>query len=206
MHRPRLPALVVTRVHPAARCRPLRIGGAGDLLAHLALQRHAARPCLVGAGHAGEPALHRRQGGCSAAVDQLLRRGQRQRVAIARALAVEPKVLLLDEPFGALDAQVRKELRRWLRRLHDDLHVTSIFVTHDQEEALSMADRVAVLSHGKLEQFGSPSDVYDRPQTLFVNTFVGKAMAAVMRSSALPSRKFHTRSAYCTSLSCLASR
>src|SRR5512137_1251532 len=89
--------------------------------------------------------------------------GQRQRIALARALAVEPKVLLLDEPFGALDAKVRKELRRWLRRLHDELHVTSIFVTHDQEEALEVADRVVVMNRGRIEQQGSPDEVYDQP-------------------------------------------
>src|SRR3954462_10759130 len=89
--------------------------------------------------------------------------GQRQRIALARALAVEPKVLLLDEPFGALDAKVRKDLRRWLRRLHDELHITSIFVTHDQEEAMEVADRIVVLNHGKVEQIGSPQEVYDKP-------------------------------------------
>jgi sulfate/thiosulfate transport system ATP-binding protein len=99
--------------------------------------------------------------------------GQRQRVALARALAVEPKVLLLDEPFGALDAKVRKELRRWLRRLHDELHVTSIFVTHDQEEALEAADRVVVMNQGRVEQTGTPADVYARPATAFVYDFLG---------------------------------
>jgi len=99
--------------------------------------------------------------------------GQRQRVALARALAVEPQVLLLDEPFGALDAKVRKELRRWLRRLHDDLHVTSIFVTHDQEEALEAADRVVVMNQGRVEQVGTPSEVYARPATPFVYDFLG---------------------------------
>lgn len=99
--------------------------------------------------------------------------GQRQRIALARALAVEPKVLLLDEPFGALDAKVRKELRRWLRRLHDELHVTSVFVTHDQEEALEVADRVVVLNSGKVEQIGSPEEVYDHPATPFVYQFLG---------------------------------
>jgi sulfate/thiosulfate transport system ATP-binding protein len=99
--------------------------------------------------------------------------GQRQRIALARALAVEPKVLLLDEPFGALDAKVRKELRRWLRRLHDELHVTSVFVTHDQEEALEVADRVVVLNEGRIEQIGSPEDVYDHPATPFVYKFLG---------------------------------
>ncbi|MDE2605078.1 MAG: sulfate ABC transporter ATP-binding protein [Burkholderiales bacterium] len=99
--------------------------------------------------------------------------GQRQRIALARALAVEPKVLLLDEPFGALDAKVRKELRRWLRRLHDDLHVTSIFVTHDQEEALEVADRVVLMNAGRIEQVGSPQEVWDHPASPFVYGFLG---------------------------------
>ena len=99
--------------------------------------------------------------------------GQRQRVALARALAVEPKVLLLDEPFGALDAKVRKELRRWLRKLHDDFHITSIFVTHDQEEALDVADRIVVMNNGKIEQIGSPDEVYSHPKSPFVYDFLG---------------------------------
>jgi sulfate transport system ATP-binding protein len=99
--------------------------------------------------------------------------GQRQRIALARALAVEPRVLLLDEPFGALDAKVRKELRRWLRRLHDELHVTSIFVTHDQEEALEVADRVVLMNRGKVEQVGAPDAVYNHPATPFVYGFLG---------------------------------
>ena len=99
--------------------------------------------------------------------------GQRQRIALARALAVEPKVLLLDEPFGALDAKVRKELRRWLRRLHDEMHVTSVFVTHDQEEAMEVADRIVVMNEGRVEQVGSPDEVYDRPATPFVLQFLG---------------------------------
>jgi sulfate transport system ATP-binding protein len=99
--------------------------------------------------------------------------GQRQRIALARALAVEPRVLLLDEPFGALDAKVRKELRRWLRKLHDELHITSIFVTHDQEEALEVADRVVLMDHGKVEQVGTPDEVYNHPQTPFVYGFLG---------------------------------
>jgi sulfate/thiosulfate transport system ATP-binding protein len=99
--------------------------------------------------------------------------GQRQRIALARALAVEPRVLLLDEPFGALDAKVRKELRRWLRRLHDDLHVTSIFVTHDQEEALEVADRVVLMNSGQIEQIGSPQEVWDHPASPFVYGFLG---------------------------------
>jgi sulfate transport system ATP-binding protein len=99
--------------------------------------------------------------------------GQRQRVALARALAVEPKVLLLDEPFGSLDANVRKELRRWLRRLHDELHVASVFVTHDQEEALEVADRVAIMNEGKIQQIGTPQEVYDSPANSFVFNFLG---------------------------------
>ncbi|MFJ5767153.1 sulfate/molybdate ABC transporter ATP-binding protein [Lysinibacillus sp. NPDC093210] len=99
--------------------------------------------------------------------------GQRQRVALARALAVEPKVLLLDEPFGALDAKVRKELRRWLRKLHDDFQITSIFVTHDQEEALDVADRIVVMNNGKIEQIGSPDEVYTHPKSPFVYDFLG---------------------------------
>jgi len=99
--------------------------------------------------------------------------GQRQRVALARALAVEPKVLLLDEPFGALDAKLRKELRRWLRRLHDELHTTSVFVTHDQEEALEVADHVVVMNEGQVEQVGTPEEVYNRPATPFVMNFLG---------------------------------
>jgi sulfate transport system ATP-binding protein len=99
--------------------------------------------------------------------------GQRQRVALARALAVEPQVLLLDEPFGALDAQVRLELRRWLRRLHDEIHITSVFVTHDQEEALEVADRIVVMNKGKIEQAGTPDEVYEHPANPFVLNFLG---------------------------------
>lgn len=99
--------------------------------------------------------------------------GQRQRIALARALAVEPKVLLLDEPFGALDAKVRKELRRWLRQLHDEIHVTSVFVTHDQEEALEVSDRVVLMNKGRVEQIGTPSEVYDHPANPFVAGFLG---------------------------------
>ena len=99
--------------------------------------------------------------------------GQRQRIALARALAVEPKVLLLDEPFGALDAKVRKELRRWLRRLHDEMHVTSVFVTHDQEEAMEVADRIVVMNQGRIEQDGAPDEVYDHPASPFVLQFLG---------------------------------
>ncbi|NUQ61572.1 MAG: sulfate ABC transporter ATP-binding protein [Pirellulales bacterium] len=99
--------------------------------------------------------------------------GQRQRVALARALAIEPKVLLLDEPFGALDAKVRQGLRRWLRRLHDEIHVTSVFVTHDQEEALELADQVVVMNQGRIEQVGTPEDLFHRPANAFVMDFLG---------------------------------
>ena len=100
--------------------------------------------------------------------------GQRQRVALARALAVEPKVLLLDEPFGALDAMVRQELRTWLRRLHDEIRMTTVFVTHDQEEALEVSDRVVIMSQGRIEQIGSPEEIYSRPATPFVHGFLGE--------------------------------
>lgn len=126
--------------------------------------------------------------------------GQRQRIALARALAVEPRVLLLDEPFGALDAKVRKELRRWLRRLHDELHVTSIFVTHDQEEALEVADQVVVINKGRVEQVGPPAEVYDNPATPFVygflgdvNLFTGRVHRGVLHAAGatLDAPKFH---------------
>jgi sulfate/thiosulfate transport system ATP-binding protein len=99
--------------------------------------------------------------------------GQRQRMALARALAVEPEVLLLDEPFGALDARVRKELRVWLRRLHDETHVTTVFVTHDQEEAMDVADQIVVLDHGRIEQEGTPREIYEHPANEFVMSFIG---------------------------------
>jgi sulfate transport system ATP-binding protein len=111
--------------------------------------------------------------------------GQRQRIALARALAVEPQILLLDEPFGALDTKVRKELRRWLRRLHDELHVTSVFVTHDQEEALEVADRVVVMNKGNIEQVGSPDDVYANPASPFVYQFIGNVNLFHSRTHAL---------------------
>jgi sulfate transport system ATP-binding protein len=99
--------------------------------------------------------------------------GQRQRVALARALAVEPQVLLLDEPFGALDAKVRKDLRVWLRRLHDEVHVTTVFVTHDQEEAMEVSDRIVVMNQGRVEQIGTPAEIYDHPASAFVMSFIG---------------------------------
>src|SRR5512146_1981665 len=103
--------------------------------------------------------------------------GQRQRVAFARALAIEPRMLLLDEPFGALDAKVRRDLRRWLREIHDKTGHTTVFVTHDQEEAIELADRVVVMSQGKIEQIGSPDEIYDRPASPFVAGFIGESSA-----------------------------
>jgi sulfate transport system ATP-binding protein len=116
---------------------------------------------LVGLGHLGDRYPSQLSG------------GQRQRMALARALAVEPQVLLLDEPFGALDARVREELRRWLRRLHDDVHVTTIFVTHDQEEAMEISEQIVVVNDGRIEQSASPAEIYDNPATQFVMGFVG---------------------------------
>ena len=118
---------------------------------------------LVGLAHLGERYPSQLSG------------GQRQRMALARALAIEPKVLLLDEPFGALDAQVRTQLRQWLRDLHDTLQVTTVLVTHDQEEAMEVADRLAIINHGRLEQVGTPADMYDHPANEFVLTFLGPA-------------------------------
>ncbi len=112
--------------------------------------------------------------------------GQRQRVALARALAIEPRLLLLDEPFGALDAKVRRDLRRWLRELHDRLGLTTVFVTHDQEEAMELADRVAILNRGRLEQVGTPAEVYDRPATPFVAEFLGDEVRVQQGSGVLP--------------------
>ena len=118
--------------------------------------------------------------------------GQRQRVALARALAVQPRVLLLDEPFSALDAKVRKELRAWLRNLHDEMHVTTVIVTHDQEEAMEVADRIVVMNEGRIEQIGSPAEIYDQPATPFVMSFVGAVnvlpRAALQGEDAAPAR------------------
>ena len=116
--------------------------------------------------------------------------GQRQRMALARALAVQPRVLLLDEPFGALDATVRKELRAWLRRLHDEVHVTTVFVTHDQEEAMEVAEQIVVLNHGKIEQMGSPKELYEQPANEFVMGFIGPDHRAV-RPLDPPARRGH---------------
>jgi sulfate transport system ATP-binding protein len=112
-------------------------------------------------------------GGLEKRLPHQLSGGQKQRVALARALAIEPRVLLLDEPFGALDAKVRKELRRWLRRLHDELHITSLFVTHDQDEALEVADRIVLMNKGRVEQSGTAQEVYEQPGTAFAYSFLG---------------------------------
>jgi sulfate transport system ATP-binding protein len=123
--------------------------------------------------------------------------GQRQRVALARALAVQPRVLLLDEPFSALDAKVRKELRAWLRNLHDEMHVTTVIVTHDQEEAMEVADRIVVMNEGRIEQIGSPAEIYDQPATPFVMSFVGAVnvvpRAALQGEDSEPSRAVSNR-------------
>jgi sulfate/thiosulfate transport system ATP-binding protein len=118
--------------------------------------------------------------------------GQRQRVALARALAVEPKVLLLDEPFGALDAKVRKDLRAWLRRLHDEVHVTTVFVTHDQEEAMEVADEIVVMHRGRVEQIGTPAQVYDHPASAFVMSFIGPVNVLPTSSRIFQSSGFDT--------------
>ncbi len=120
--------------------------------------------------------------------------GQRQRIALARALAIQPKVLLLDEPFGSLDAQVRKELRQWLRRFHDDLHITTLFVTHDQEEALEVADKIVVMNKGKIEQVGTPEEVYHNPASVFVLNFLGNVNIFHARAEGDPkSRRIYVR-------------
>lgn len=118
--------------------------------------------------------------------------GQRQRVALARALAVEPKVLLLDEPFGALDAKVRKDLRVWLRRLHDEVHVTTVFVTHDQEEAMEVSDKIVVMNKGKIEQNGTPAEIYDHPETSFVMSFIGPVNVLASNSDIFQRNGFDT--------------
>jgi len=164
--------------------------GVGFVFQHYALFRHMSVAENIAFGLRVRPASQRPpEDAIVAKVRELLRLvqleglenrkptqlsgGQRQRVALARALAVEPKVLLLDEPFGALDAQVRQELRRWLRRLHDEIHVTSVFVTHDQEEALEVADQVVVMNQGRIEQVGTPEELFNSPATAFVMRFLG---------------------------------
>ncbi|MBD2678152.1 MULTISPECIES: TOBE-like domain-containing protein [Nostoc] len=118
--------------------------------------------------------------------------GQRQRVALARSLAVEPEVLLLDEPFGALDAKVRKDLRAWLRNLHDEVHVTTVFVTHDQEEAMEVSDEVVVMNKGRVEQVGTPAEIYDNPATAFVMSFIGPVNVLPSSSRIFQSSGFDT--------------
>ena len=162
----------------------------GFVFQHYALFRHMTVFENVAFGLRVRPRTHRPSGEeISAKVTDLLKLvqldylgdrypsqlsgGQRQRVALARALAVEPRVLLLDEPFGALDAKVRQELRRWLRRLHEEIKLTSVFVTHDQEEALELADRIVIMNEGRVEQDASPADVFDRPASPFVMNFLG---------------------------------
>ncbi len=172
----------VARRHVSAR-------GVGFVFQHYALFRHmsvfenVAFGLRVKRRHRPDRAFIRRKvlellrlvqlEGMAGRYPHQLSGGQRQRVALARALAVEPKVLLLDEPFGALDAKVRKELRTWLRRLHDELHVTSVFVTHDQDEALEVANRIVVMNRGRIEQVGTPDDVFHHPATEFVMHFLG---------------------------------
>ncbi len=172
--------------------RPARERGVGFVFQHYALFRHMTVAKNIAFGLSVRPRRDRPSGTAIAArVEELLglvqlpglggrypaqlSGGQRQRVALARALAVEPRLLLLDEPFGALDAKVRKDLRRWLRAVHEASHVTSVFVTHDQEEALDLADRVVVMNAGRIEQVGTPHEVYQRPATAFVCDFLGNA-------------------------------
>ncbi len=164
--------------------------GVGMVFQHYALFRHMTVAENVAFGLAVRPRRRRpSRAAIRERVDELLKLvqlesfggrypqqlsgGQRQRVALARALAIEPQVLLLDEPFGALDAKVRKDLRRWLRRFHDEMHITTIFVTHDQEEALELADEIVVLNQGRIEQSGTPQAIYDNPGTAFVCEFLG---------------------------------
>ncbi|HMO29213.1 sulfate/molybdate ABC transporter ATP-binding protein [Enterovirga sp.] len=180
--------------------RPVQHRGIGFVFQHYALFRHlsvhdniAYGPRTRGRHRPAEAALKRRVEELLALVQleglggrfpAQLSGGQRQRVALARALATDPRVLLLDEPFGALDAQVRKDLRRWLREIHRETGQTTIFVTHDQDEALELADRVAILNRGRLEQLGSPDEVYDDPASAFVMSFVGESSAIPVRIEA----------------------
>lgn len=177
----------VTALSPAAR-------GVGFVFQHYALFRHMTVADNIAFGLDVRPAHLRpdrdtirervkrllaltQLDGLGKRLPSELSGGQRQRVALARALAVEPKVLLLDEPFGALDAKVRKELRRWLRRFHDEVPITTLFVTHDREEAMEIADGIVVMNAGRVEQSGSPTELYDRPRTAFVRDFIGEVNA-----------------------------
>ena len=180
--------------------RPVQRRGIGFVFQHYALFKHltvfdniAYGPRSRRQNRPAEPDLRLRIHDLLALVqlDGLEKRfpkqlsgGQRQRVALARALATDPRVLLLDEPFGALDAQVRKDLRRWLRAIHRETGQTTIFVTHDQDEALELADRVAILNRGRIEQVGTPDEVYDEPASAFVMSFVGESSAIPARVSA----------------------
>lgn len=173
--------------------KPVRQRGIGFVFQHYALFRHMTAAQNIAFGMRSKPRAHRpSEREIRAKVDELLSLvqldglgsrypsqlsgGQRQRVALARALAIEPKILLLDEPFGALDAKVRRELRRWLRDLHERTGLTTIFVTHDQEEALELADRVALLKDGQLEQVGTPEELYHEPSSAFVFDFLGDSI------------------------------
>ena len=173
--------------------KPVRERGIGLVFQHYALFRHMTAAQNIGFGMRSKPPRERAAGsairrriselltlvqleGMGGRYPAQLSGGQRQRVALARALAIEPKILLLDEPFGALDAKVRRELRRWLRELHEQTGLTTIFVTHDQEEALELADRVALLREGKIEQFGTPETLYHDPQSAFVFDFLGESL------------------------------
>lgn len=188
----------VTALAPAAR-------GVGFVFQHYALFRHMSVADNIAFGLTVRPASRRPAAReIAARVNRLLSLvqldglgerhpaelsgGQRQRVALARALAVEPKVLLLDEPFGALDAKVRKELRRWLRRFHDEVPITTIFVTHDREEAMEIADEIVVMNRGRIEQHGSPGDLYDRPASAFVRDFIGEVNAVPFPRGVLHAR------------------
>lgn len=122
--------------------------------------------------------------------------GQRQRVALARALAVQPRILLLDEPFGALDAKVRKELRMWLRQLHEEVHVTTVFVTHDQEEAMEVSDQIVVMNKGRVEQIGTPAEIYDHPATPFVMSFIGPVNVLSSQAGIVPNTNLATPSSH----------
>ena len=163
--RPRLPALRAVPPYDGVRERRLRPArqAAGRAAGRTGRSASGSSGCSISSSSASSRGRYPNQ----------LSGGQRQRVALARALAIEPRLLLLDEPFGALDAKVRKELRRWLRRLHDEMGLTSLFVTHDQQEALELADRVVVMDHGRIEQVGPPDDVYADPATPFVFDFIG---------------------------------
>ena len=178
-HRLRLPALRRLQAHDRARQRRLR----ADHPQAAQGPRSSARSTSCSRSSGSTAFQHRYPAQLSG--------GQRQRMALARALAVDPEVLLLDEPFGALDAKVRADLRQWLRRLHDEVHVTTVLVTHDQEEALDVADRIAVLNQGRIEQVGDPVALYDRPANDFVMSFLG--LGGPARRPARPAARHRPR-------------